>query len=367
MIAGVSSRDGYRFYPADAGVARVYHYTSISSLLAIIETGTLLATEATSMNDLGEIRHGMSVIGSELDRVVAAGGPHAHAAQMLRNFVPADHETIAEGIFALCASTDGDDANQWRLYGDRGHGVAIELDTRQELTLLSTGEPMPDHRSDDLQLDTDFFDTRLEDQVRVSPWQQVVYTAAAAGAVKDLVDYYAAALREWNEGPGLDASKQEQADHLFNHPQGMGSEEVGSLASLIKSDGFVGEREVRLIAARVSPGHVMFRTSRVGLVRSAALTPVVGGEGEEWSPSRAVSRPNMLSVAMREKAMREHRRRGVLRAPEAMEGKLPILSITLGYLAPRSNEHAIRALLNRYGYDTALPIGRSEVPLAPEI
>src|SRR5664279_4177638 len=130
------------FWPAAVRQASgsVFHYTSAQGLLGIVPSGTVWASEASSLNDLAEVRQGWEAISRLL-----VSREDSEARQLLISLathpLDAPHE-----VFVLSASTAGDDANQWRLYADGGRGYALELDGTVQLaafTAVEASAPAP--------------------------------------------------------------------------------------------------------------------------------------------------------------------------------------------------------------------------------
>src|SRR4051812_46887785 len=108
-----------------------FHYTSSAGLLGSLENKSIRASAASSLNDLGEVRQGWALI-----RRLLAELPESDAVDLLKRFADEPMRSEHE-VFVLSASTRGDDANQWRLYADDGHGYAIELDASVPLAAVS--------------------------------------------------------------------------------------------------------------------------------------------------------------------------------------------------------------------------------------
>jgi hypothetical protein len=96
----------------------VFHYTSSVRLFGSIETGSLWASQASSLNDVAEVRQGWQLIQEILD-----AQPDSEIVDMLKGFADNPRKAQHE-VYLLCASTNGDDANQWRLYADDGRATS---------------------------------------------------------------------------------------------------------------------------------------------------------------------------------------------------------------------------------------------------
>ena len=116
----------------------LHHYTDAASLISIMTTQELWATNAVFMNDQMEISRAASLLSRllEEDGPTAAGsrGPDTavrHLLQYVHNFVE---------IYVVSFCAEGDLLSQWRGYGATG-GYAIEF-AGAELRALGPGHPL---------------------------------------------------------------------------------------------------------------------------------------------------------------------------------------------------------------------------------
>lgn len=241
----------------------MYHYTSSVGLLGFVESGCLWASEATSLNDLAEVRHGWDVV-----RAWLAEQPASEAVELLAQMADDPLEQKHE-VFVLSGSTAPDDANQWRLYAQNGNGYAVELAPDVELAAISDAPEVkrtlkaPEGSG---KINIGWY---LGESATVSPWYHVLYTdSEAAAALEELI---AATAREL---PRLqlatdDVEHAEMRDVLY----GMALEALGAVAHLIKGSGFSGEREVRVVATFLSADqHIRYRPGAHGIVSYGMLT-----------------------------------------------------------------------------------------------
>lgn len=108
----------------------LYHYTNDVGLKGILEHGSLWLTDAFSLNDPAELRHGFSHAIDTLNQR-AASGPRERkifAKQFERFSIDKGVEEAAH-FFVGCFSASGDDLGQWRAYADNGRGFALGFDT----------------------------------------------------------------------------------------------------------------------------------------------------------------------------------------------------------------------------------------------
>jgi hypothetical protein len=231
----------------------------------------LWATESTGLNDVAEITEGFSHI-----REWLAGRPERVAPILLRLAEPdGDAFTAAQRMFMLCASMEGDDAGQWRLYGGPRAGYAVELDPSVPLGVIS--------RAADVSVrgpttPATFF-RRLGQVASVAPWYAVAYTSSERDVL--LSDLIAWAETENDEYESLAKEPTHDPEHLDDLGQDLGEKFKDALATagaLIKSSGFSGEREVRaLVTVALRTEHQEFRATDVGVIRYVRLAT---GDGE---------------------------------------------------------------------------------------
>jgi Protein of unknown function (DUF2971) len=301
----------------------VFHYTSSVGLLGCISNGLVWASQASGLNDRAEVRLGWEVIRDWLKR------PHrtSFAIDLLRDMaldpLRAEHE-----VFVLSGSTHGDDANQWRLYADNGRGYAIEFAAASALTIFSRS-PRPETPT---RKPSKVWLFRAGDSVSVTPWFRVLYGAADTGhAVREL----ARGIEFHERQISRTARSGEHAEFLFDALKEDAYEALATIAHLVKTDGFAGEHEVRVVATYFSADeHIQYRPGRYGIVGYAELAT----------------------------APRRHQSSEVLRASSRGLGRLPVRSVRLGPLLGEEHQQTVEALLRKYGY-TDTSTTRSAVPL----
>jgi len=109
--------------------AILWHYTSGTSLLGIIESGELWSTQVSCLNDSTEIGYSAGLLREAL-REFRRSGPRDAVADILFDHAEAglsDDASPTSGWFVACFTTEGDDLNQWRGYGNGEGGFAIGL------------------------------------------------------------------------------------------------------------------------------------------------------------------------------------------------------------------------------------------------
>lgn len=304
----------------------VFHYTSPPTLLGACAFDELWATEAAGMNDVAEVRQGWNFIESWL-----RSKPNSPVIEQLRRVVDGvDISKAVKTTFMLCASTECDDANQWRLYANSGRGYVIGLESSKPLRVraakATNGSP-----------GRKIFGTRVGDLATVTPWLHVLYDDVDKQEVLD--DFAIRAEAEWSplekahaspEGEGAEQAAEDAYDNYIDTL----ATGLSTIAQLMKSRGFVGENEVRIIVTLRFPlEHEHFRATDYGIVRFVKLISW-DGRGRDGQVLR-IETPYVL--------------------PISEVGLGPLLSV-------QSNRDSVADLLKRSGYPNA-SIWSSSVPL----
>lgn len=106
----------------------LYHYTSMTGAVKILESQTFWATAHGCTNDKGELTSANHVIFeiAKARRQTASGLVATVLDAFLRNY---ESEAIAKirTAYLICFSTARDDENQWARYGEDGNGVCLGL------------------------------------------------------------------------------------------------------------------------------------------------------------------------------------------------------------------------------------------------
>lgn len=106
----------------------LYHYTSATGLLGIIDSKTIWATRADHLNDSREVWHGIKMI-KELLPDFESGHPAVPVARDL--FETRPEEDIPK-LFIAAWTEEGDQLSQWRGYGSGGAAYSLGF-SRQAL------------------------------------------------------------------------------------------------------------------------------------------------------------------------------------------------------------------------------------------
>ena len=118
----------------------LYHYTSLETLQKIIETKSLLASDARFLNDTKEITHFTQTLTNRISlRLKAANDDKKPALKWLLDRL---NDVELDPVYVVSFSQKGDDLSQWRGYTPPGQGVCIGFDPkalRRALSKLKIG------------------------------------------------------------------------------------------------------------------------------------------------------------------------------------------------------------------------------------
>jgi hypothetical protein len=224
----------------------VYHYTSMETLLKIVETSSIWATNILYLNDVSEREHCLETIRARLDSeeghklfgpVIESEGEKEERGRM--PFLP----------FIASFSADRDALTQWRSYCPQGNGVCIGFRTeslKNATALLA--RPYRGERTADIMVS--FEAVRYLDSTDL-PFIDKVIQDALDGAT------------EFVHSAGTRMSRDD--DFWWN---------IEGLASGVKHPSFAAEREYRLMVTMVGGGayYYRYRASRSTLVPYVAVT-----------------------------------------------------------------------------------------------
>jgi hypothetical protein len=117
----------------------IYHYTTASGLLGILQSQTIWATETSYLNDSQEVKYGVDLALGELTKLSEEN--NAKGEREFIRVVSQDLQTFGtHEFFVSCFCEDGDLLSQWKGYSDFGAGFSIGLDIENysnSLTMLS--------------------------------------------------------------------------------------------------------------------------------------------------------------------------------------------------------------------------------------
>ena len=118
---------------ADIPQGTLYHYTTLTGLLGIVERRVLWASDIRYMNDSAELRHTADLIKMEVRDRIEAGHPDS---VLLTQFVDWVRHRITNGhlLFGASFRSHGNLLSQWRGYSTPGKGVSLGFSAESILT-----------------------------------------------------------------------------------------------------------------------------------------------------------------------------------------------------------------------------------------
>lgn len=112
---------------SDVPEERLYHYTSFTGLLGIVESRSLWASDIRYLNDSAELKHTVDLIRQEVSQRIGAGHKKP---DLLNQFYDWVTHRITNGhmLFASSFRSNGNLLSQWRGYSRLGKGVSLGFD-----------------------------------------------------------------------------------------------------------------------------------------------------------------------------------------------------------------------------------------------
>ncbi len=102
----------------------LYHYTSLTGLMGIVESKSLYATDIRFFNDAAEIQHTANLLRYEIARRLDQYGSNTKLLNQLQQWV-SDRLTNGHMLFVVSFTASGNLLSQWRGYCQKGKGVSI--------------------------------------------------------------------------------------------------------------------------------------------------------------------------------------------------------------------------------------------------
>ncbi len=234
----------------------IYHYTTASGLLGILDTRTIWCTHVSYLNDTLEYKHGVYVYQRTLQSIVdddeLSSDVRSTAKTALEVLV--GHTSIdallddPRRFYVASFSARDDDLSQWRAYGGSGPRFAIGF-CAEELRKL--------HRMSGMRLEPVRYDSNKE---------MVTLRAQVLSRLQDLL----------HRGPTQLGTESDARAIPLGHLFALSQDSIASLSPLVKHDAFVAEAEYRLFS---SPNDLMsqppptpkFRSGKSYLIPYLAL------------------------------------------------------------------------------------------------
>jgi hypothetical protein len=112
----------------DEEEAPLYHYTSATGFMGIIESGRIWASHFDHLNDPRELRYGEDVVLGEAKAIAAAWPKESLRRGFVEDFImnyPRVRLTEVAGVYLASLSQARDQLSQWRAYGRDGSGFSF--------------------------------------------------------------------------------------------------------------------------------------------------------------------------------------------------------------------------------------------------
>jgi CRISPR/Cas system CMR-associated protein Cmr5 small subunit len=175
----------------------VYHYSSLTTLLSIIENQCLWATNIFFLNDRNEFKHGLNIIKEESESLKNDENQY-----ILKAIETQLGEQYNSERYVICFSKKGDLLSQWKSYGNNGTGVSIGFDPKK-LKLSLFGDISEKYIVYDRQKQSviikliikeaiDFFAPKKEQY----DWGEYLFLKAIAIIVTDLLEFIIADYKD---------------------------------------------------------------------------------------------------------------------------------------------------------------------------
>jgi hypothetical protein len=98
----------------------LYHYTSLNTLISIIETQSLYATNVNFLNDSKESKHGVEIVLKAIENLEK--NENSDILEKMKKNIDLLYKSEK---FVTCFSKNGDLLSQWRAYGNNGKGISL--------------------------------------------------------------------------------------------------------------------------------------------------------------------------------------------------------------------------------------------------
>lgn len=116
----------------------IYHYASIETFKAIIESQCIHATNVAHVNDPTELEYSQKLIISIAEKLLIQREKQIEK-DILKKLLSMLQKIEKSNRFISCFSINGDLKNQWEYYGDNGYGISIGF---EPYLLKSTFDPI---------------------------------------------------------------------------------------------------------------------------------------------------------------------------------------------------------------------------------
>jgi len=208
----------------------LYHYTTLSGLLGIVDSAELRCSDIRYMNDSTELRHTLDLLGEQVTQRIVAG---VDKPALLTTFLDWLTYRVVSGPMLFCASFRGNGnlLSQWRGYSVHGKGVSLGF--------------APEH----------ILDCARRQQFEVG---RCVYAPSQQEQMIDEIIDAVEALAEDSDAGDESASQNKQWVRRFQTIEG----DLLRIAAVLKHPAFEEEQEWRIVSPMIgdaSSGTVQFR------------------------------------------------------------------------------------------------------------
>ncbi len=116
----------------------LYHYTSLGTVMKIVEGGSLWATDIRFLNDVAEMNHTVHLLHSAINQREKDSTSNTQLLVQLREWLS---HRLNDGhmIFVVCFTTNGNLLSQWRSYCPTATGVSVGFDA-EKVNTSATGQ-----------------------------------------------------------------------------------------------------------------------------------------------------------------------------------------------------------------------------------
>ena len=112
---------------ATTPVDTLYHYTSFTGLLGIVNSGVLQASDIRYMNDSAELRHSLNLLQTHVTHRIIEGTDNPRLLNQLLEWL--SHRIVSGSmLFGGSFRANGNLLSQWRGYSMHGKGVSLGFD-----------------------------------------------------------------------------------------------------------------------------------------------------------------------------------------------------------------------------------------------
>lgn len=123
MVPAPLAKEIFEMY-AERPTRPLYHYTSLSGLMSIVESKSLYATDIRFFNDAAEMAHTANLLRVEIARRMEQQGAQTTLLEQFREWV-SDRLKNGHMQFVTSFTANGNILSQWRGYTPKGQGVSI--------------------------------------------------------------------------------------------------------------------------------------------------------------------------------------------------------------------------------------------------